>query len=439
MKTLSLVKFLEFFIEIKLHRVRFIEKKFVRFNDYVLLFNPNVQMTIRMARSFYGDLANQKYTADVILIDEIILDDIAERYIAKPHLDKVLLGNYNYLGNIILIKSNIIKNKIFPEFNYELNLEILCGVIDENNISGDNLQKSYTHINLKKSLGFGRRIKKSKSMLKKIRIENDVTFVIPTGLKKDKTKINGDFLIERVIRNLIEIQNRNRCLIKVLIIINDDNASRTAINRVIQKYRIVNFRVIVYRGEFNFARKANLGLSEVLTNLAILLNDDVHDLSMKDVKNTIEWLYSDDKVAAVGALLTSNKKVISHLGITCINNVWDNFLEGTYLNRFNPMMIYPRQVSGVTAAYVGLDVKKFREIGGFDDNFMNQFDDVDLMLRFNQKGFKVIFDPNIKLIHQKTSTMKKTDIVDSLSYFNSKWGETKRDNFYTSLIESYYS
>jgi GT2 family glycosyltransferase len=182
-----------------------------------------------------------------------------------------------------------------------------------------------------------------------------------------------------------------------------------------------------------------LGLSEVSTKLAILLNDDVHDLSIKDVKNTISWLYSDDKVAAVGALLTSNKKVINHLGIACLNNVWDNLLEGTHLNRFNPLMIYPRQVSAVTAAYVGLNVKKFREIGEFDENFINQFDDVDLMLRFNLKGFKVIFDPNIKLIHQKTSTMKNSDILDNLPYFNSKWGETNRDNFYSSFIESYFS
>ena len=65
----------------------------------------------------------------------------------------------------------------------------------------------------------------------------------------------------------------------------------------------------------------------------------------------------------------------------------------------------------------------FKEVGGFDESFFYNYEDVDLCLKLHQKGYKVIYSPKSTLFHYYEATRKwnnKHEVKDELDLKNRK-------------------
>jgi len=79
----------------------------------------------------------------------------------------------------------------------------------------------------------------------------------------------------------------------------------------------------------------------------------------------------------------------------------------------------------------------FEEIHGFDEEFDLYYNDVDLCLRVQALGFRIVYTPYAKLLHDGSTTIKKQS--NNVSFFAienhlammRKWGKRKQmDPYY---------
>jgi GT2 family glycosyltransferase len=89
----------------------------------------------------------------------------------------------------------------------------------------------------------------------------------------------------------------------------------------------------------------------------------------------------------------------------------------------------PQQVSAVTAACLVVARDKFLAVGGFDEtDFPVAFNDVDLCLKLNARGWQSFYEPRATLIHHESKSRgsdsakgNRVRFAGELSALKSKW------------------
>jgi GT2 family glycosyltransferase len=110
-------------------------------------------------------------------------------------------------------------------------------------------------------------------------------------------------------------------------------------------------------------------------------------------------------VGAVGAKLLYSDGTLQHAGIVL---GLENLICGHLLRRVPDATGYPlavvRNVSAVTGACLMMRRSVFDEVGGFEEQFAGDFNDVDLCLKVGQSGYQVIWTPYAQLFHHECQT-----------------------------------
>ena len=87
----------------------------------------------------------------------------------------------------------------------------------------------------------------------------------------------------------------------------------------------------------------------------------------------------------------------------------------------------------------------FDDVGGFDENLPNNFNDVDFCLRLRERGWQIVWTPYADLIHQESASRgrdsgsaERAQLLRDMAYMQEKWGEhLQNDPFYSpNLSES---
>lgn len=164
-------------------------------------------------------------------------------------------------------------------------------------------------------------------------------------------------------------------------------------------------RVVHHAGSFNYSAINNRGADLSQGRLLCLLNNDVE---MPDTR----WLAImatqalRPEVGAVGARLLYPDGRIQHAGVVIgVGNAAGHahrFVrpeEEGYFHRHN----LPQFTSAVTAACLLVEREKFLAVGGLNEvDFPVAFNDVDLCLRLNQRGWQSLYEPRATLIHHES-------------------------------------
>ena len=121
----------------------------------------------------------------------------------------------------------------------------------------------------------------------------------------------------------------------------------------------------------------------------------------------------DARVAAVGSLLYFPDGAIQHAGVVLnTKRLCEHVYHGAaadargYRGRLRSIQEY----SAVTAALLLVRRDAFERIGGFDEHFPNDYNDIDLCLRFREAGFGIAYSPHASATHweSRTRTAKET-------------------------------
>jgi GT2 family glycosyltransferase len=242
-------------------------------------------------------------------------------------------------------------------------------------------------------------------------------------------------LLERCVASVVEKTDYPHYEICVL-----DNSRSTKIERFVRGWgrRGSTLSYSDFRNlPFNYSAMHNTVAEQTDAPLLLFLNDDISVITPGWLRAMVE-LACRPEVGAVGAKLLYPDDTIQHAGVIlgCFDICGHAFKghpasERTY-HDFPDML---RNVSAVTGACLMVPRERFLQCGGFDaDSLPVAYQDVDLCLKLNKLGYRVLYTPFAQLYHYE-ATSKRPDEKDprpnETLAFKKRWKDViDNDPFY---------
>jgi GT2 family glycosyltransferase len=163
--------------------------------------------------------------------------------------------------------------------------------------------------------------------------------------------------------------------------------------------------VLPQPGPFNYSTINNNAVAIAKGALICLMNNDVEILA-PDWLAIMATQAMRPEVGAVGAQLLYPDGRIQHAGVVIgVGNAAGHahrFVDPAAEGYFRRHAL-PQYVSAVTAACLVVQKERFLAVGGLDAaNFAVAFNDVDLCLRLNQRGWQSFYEPRSVLVHHES-------------------------------------
>jgi len=150
-----------------------------------------------------------------------------------------------------------------------------------------------------------------------------------------------------------------------------------------------------------FAIANNQGAKIAKGNFLMLINNDV--IVTKGWLSAMMNVFNEEKaVGIVGArLVFPGTGLLQHAGLFELPNGLPDHLY------FKKPMDYPpanirKAVFGVTGAAILTPKTLYEELGGFDEKYINGFEDVDYCNRVRQKGMNIYYEPKALIYHYES-------------------------------------
>lgn len=219
-----------------------------------------------------------------------------------------------------------------------------------------------------------------------------VTVIIPTRNRLDLLRTCLDGIAATTYPNL-----------EVIVIDNDSDDPATL--AYLSELDLRQVRVLRHPGAFNYSAINNRAASEARGTLLCLLNNDIEVIS-PDWLAIMATQALRDEVGAVGAQLLYPDGRIQHAGVVIgVGNAAGHahrFMHPDTEGYFRRHAL-PQFTMAVTGACLVVSREKFMAVGGLDEhNFAVAYNDVDLCLRLNQRGWQSLYEPRAVLVHHES-------------------------------------
>lgn len=164
-------------------------------------------------------------------------------------------------------------------------------------------------------------------------------------------------------------------------------------------------QVLRHPGPFNFSTLNNRAAQAAHGELLCLLNNDIEVIEPGWLATMVHQAQRPD-VGAVGARLFYPDGRIQHAGVVlgiCGGAAHAHRLLRAEDEGYFHRHALPQFVSAVTAACLVVRRERFEAVGGLDEeNFAVAFNDVDLCMRLNTRGWQSLYEPRASLIHHES-------------------------------------
>jgi len=211
--------------------------------------------------------------------------------------------------------------------------------------------------------------------------------------------------------------NIEKCLnsidpsVKVIVV---ENSSNNVFKRNIEN-KFSNVDCILTSDNLGYGRANNIGLNKVETNYSLILNPDT--------------VLSNDTLSNFFTIVSENKD-FSIIGPVQSKTEF-------HLKNNNSKLLKTDKVEGFA---MFLNMKKFINVGFFDENFFLYLEEIDLCKRVKNQNGDIYIAPNIKIFHMGAKSVNKIfsrqieltrnwHWMWSLFYFNKK-----HSNYFNALI-----
>ena len=219
----------------------------------------------------------------------------------------------------------------------------------------------------------------------------------------------------------------------------DNKSSDGSIEAAQRKFP--NFNFILNKENLGFGKAHNVVLKKAKTPYVLTLNPDCEVL-----EGTLKYVFKFmEKNPDVGVSTCKIEKADGSLDIASHRGFptpWASFLyfflknDRLYHLTDRPMDKIHEIDSGV-GAFLFLKKAVLEKVGYFDEDYFLYAEDIDLCFRIKQAGFKVMYMPDVKIIHVKgvSSGIKKHSQANSSA--TSKTKNLSLDYFYKTMIIFY--
>ena len=239
------------------------------------------------------------------------------------------------------------------------------------------------------------------------RVDFDCSIIIPVFNKVDLT--------QQCLTHLADVTNG--CSYEVIVV---DNGSTDDTKAFLSKLG-GDIQIISNPENYGFAKACNQGASAAKGRFLVFLNNDTIPKAgwLSALLNEVEdhqdvaivgskLLYPDDTIQHAGVVISRLFRTPYHLFV----GVPGNFLAVNTRKEFQ----------AVTAACMLVRKETFAEVAGFDEGFVNGYEDIDLCLKVRQMEKKIVYQPKSCLYHLESQTpgRKTHDLANALR-FGARW------------------
>ncbi|MFA7074584.1 MAG: glycosyltransferase family 2 protein [Endomicrobiaceae bacterium] len=238
-----------------------------------------------------------------------------------------------------------------------------------------------------------------------------------------------------------------------------DNASTDSTVQMLQRsYQRVN----LIQSDINagFSAGNNLALKLSKADFIMLLNSDMECTEKSNFDKLINYLDLNGDIGIITPkILLADGKMdkACHRGEPGVLDVF--FYFAGFEKLFPKIKLFTKyhllekdlssvhEVDAVTGACMIMKNSVLKEIGYFDEQFFMYSEDMDLCRRFREKGYKIIFHPDVEVIHHKyksglSSTDQKIKTKISNHFYKSfllYYDKYYADKFYYRLVRIFLS
>jgi GT2 family glycosyltransferase len=227
--------------------------------------------------------------------------------------------------------------------------------------------------------------------------------------------------------------------VEILVVDNDSDDPKTL--HYLEMLEAEGIKVLRIAGPFNFSALNNAAVADATGEMLCFLNNDVEIIDPDWLALLVREAVRPD-IGAVGARLLYPDRSVQHAGVfTGIGGGAGH--AHRYLRDDEPGYFYraylPQRVSAVTGACLVVARAKFLAVDGFDEeSFPVAFNDVDLCLKLNSRGWQAFYEPRAVLIHHESksrgsdsATANRARFAGELAALKRKWHtDEHRDPFH---------
>jgi len=194
-----------------------------------------------------------------------------------------------------------------------------------------------------------------------------------------------------------------------VLIVDDDSEDGTSlkISEYIERYP--NLRYHPNERNLGFSGTCNHGAAKAEGEYLIFLNNDTMVTPDWDI-NLVRTIEKDRDIWIVGVKCIYPDETIQHAGVAFPeffeNHIGHIFKEAP---RYFPLVLFEREFQCVTAACFIIRKEDFIGLNGFDLEYRNGFEDVDLCMRVKSMGKKIIYQPSCEIIHFESRSEGRLD------------------------------
>ncbi|KQT46470.1 glycosyl transferase [Methylobacterium sp. Leaf456] len=183
---------------------------------------------------------------------------------------------------------------------------------------------------------------------------------------------------------------------------------------------------------FHFAAKMNRGARAATGEILIFLNDDIAVITPDWIEAMLSLL-AIPGVGAVGPKLLFEDGTLQHVGVVFGEGFPDHVCRGRPGDEagYHGSSLANRNYLAVTGACVMVRRADFEAVGGFDETYPVNYNDIDLCLRLHERGLRTVYCADAALHHYESRN--RVPVVDphEQARFRRRWGaRIARDPYY---------
>jgi GT2 family glycosyltransferase len=350
-------------------------------------------------------------------------------YESRPEWSPTFFKSHDFLGDLILTVTN--DSQLFTKES--VNSFILNHVYDDkvkkiriDSAISKRTANSISSAGIPKLLSENRIVINTTGSKVKLKLEESLSVVIPTKFSKNS---DGELFILKCLESINKYATTANFKVYLMVEERDQKPYDILFDDIAYRFQISK---IVYRNpEFNFSKVINYGVSQVSSEFVLILNDDVYFASKFDFSCPLNHLVNDS-AGSVGIRLLYPDQKIQHAGIYFINGAPQHWLYGSSKDYLLASHNYCKEVSGSTGAFLLFRKNLFERIGGMDEDFHLDYNDVDVCLKFEESGHKNILCSDITAYHFESKTRGKrqeSEVKIDLAKLLKKHSINSRDSY----------
>jgi len=184
-----------------------------------------------------------------------------------------------------------------------------------------------------------------------------------------------------------------------------------------------NITIITNTNNQGFAKACNQGARAAIGQYVIFLNNDT-EVQPGWLDEFVKCCRQNHRIGAVGAKLLYADNTIQHAGVAIKNSPHPIFPYHIHRGKQadSPEVNKVLEYQAVTGACMLVRRKVFEQIGGFDEEFLNGYEDIDLCFRIGEAGYNVVYCPTSVVYHyESVSSGRFAHANHNIKRLHQKW------------------